>query len=515
MLERGAREAPEKAAIRRRAGAKETEEIRYRRLWGEVKNAAALILETLGTGKRVSILGENSYEWLLAFFAILCSGNIAVPTDKELPAGEIGALLSAVKTDAVFVSDACADRAEGPEGMRVLRLSDLRDARPENGERPLPPEEPDAPAVILFTSGTSGKSKAVPLSRTNLFAAIRSACLTGDPEGEGVVAVLPFHHAFGLVHAVLAMLALQKTVFITQSLKHFQRDMRENRPDMIMLVPLFVETLYKRLQSTLRSQGKEARFRKAKRLSRLLLAFGIDRRRRIFREVLEAFGGSLKWIVCGGAPLDPFYIREFRDIGIGIMNGYGLTECAPGVAINRNYYYRDGSVGRAIPDMEVRVNEKGELELRGPAVTKEYLGDPEATREAFTEDGWFRTGDLGYVDRDGFIFLTGRLKNLIILANGENISPEELEAGLLRDAGVKEALVYADGGVLAAEVLPEEEYRGNAEYFQALLRRVNTGRPLYKQLARISLREEAFIKNTSGKIVRAQNGADRREKDHA
>ena len=512
MLKCGAMEAPGKIAIRQRKGKRETEEITYRQLYEDVRRATAFIRDTIGTKKRVSILGENSYEWLLAFFGIVCSGNVAVPTDKNLPAREIKVLLKAAGAEAVFVSESCADKVEGNEDLRVMSLGQLRLDIPENEGRDLPLLQTDKPSVIFITSGTVGKGKLVPLSQANLFATIKAVCQVGDTEGESVMAVLPFNHAFGLVLSVLAMLAVQKNVYITKSLKYIQRDIRESRPYMIMLVPLFVETFYKQIQSAIREQGKESRFRRGKRLCRLLLMFGIDCRRRIFRDVLEAFGGNLKWIVCGGASLDPFYIKEFRAIGIGIMNGYALTECGSGATINRNYYYKDGSVGRLIPGMEARISDEGEIELKGHAITQGYLNDPESTRESFTSDGWFRTGDLGYMDEDGFVFMTGRRKNLIILSNGENISPEELEAEFRHDEGVCEVVVYGDGNLLVAEIFPEEAYIGNMAYFRTLMRKLNEGRPLSKQISRIVLREEAFVKNTSGKIIRFENGFHRKEK---
>ena len=231
---------------------------------------------------------------------------------------------------------------------------------------------------------------------------------------------------------------------------------------------------------------------------------GIDRRRSMFKAIIEFFGGNLKYIICGGAPLNPFYVKEFRKYGVEILNGYGTTECSPCVAINRNYFKKDGSVGQVIDGTEAKTSEDGEVMFKGPVTMQGYYNDPEFTAEALI-DGWYMTGDMGYVDEDNFVFLTGRKKNLIILSNGENISPEELEGDLQIDPGVNEVLVYDKDSKIIAEIFPEEDYMGNTEYFNALMEKVNKGRPLYKQIAAVKLRDEEFIKNTTKKIVRYKN----------
>ena len=224
----------------------------------------------------------------------------------------------------------------------------------------------------------------------------------------------------------------------------------------------------------------------------------------MFKEIIDHFGGNLRWIVCGGAHLDPFYVKAFRDFGIEILNGYGTTECSPCVAVNRSYYGRDGSVGLLLPGMEARISSEGEVQMKGPVVMNGYYDEPEGTAEVL-QDGWYSTGDLGYLDKDGFLFLTGRMKNLIILSNGENISPEELENDFHKDLAVNEVLVYEKDNKIIAEIYPDEEHMGDTGYFEALMEKVNEGRPAYKQIASVKLRDTEFIKNTSKKIVRYKN----------
>ena len=507
MLESNAKEVPDKIAIRQRSGRKETEEISYAKLYEDVKRVAAYIHSAYGKGQHIAIIGENSYEWLIAFLGIACSGNVAVPTDKELPAGEIKNLLKSADVTAAFVSKTYSDLVEDISGLQTMTLKKLREIHSEAEEDyQLVHPEPDTTAAIFFTSGTTGVSKCVMLSHNNIATELNLVSQYVEIETDSViVSVLPFNHAFGLIDAVLAVLNCRVTTYITKSLKTVQRDIKENKPDTIMLVPLFVETFYKGIMNTVREQQKQDKLKKGITLSNILLKIGIDKRRKLFRDILEPFGGNLKWIICGGAPLDPFYIKAFHDIGIGILNGYGTTECSPCVAVNRNHYYKDGSVGQLLPGMDARVTEEGELELHGPVVMKGYYGNPKATAEALSEDGWYKTGDLGYVDKDRFVFLTGRKKNLIILSNGENISPEELESNFQIDEGVNEVLVYEQNHKLVAEIYPEEAYKGNADYFQNLMLKVNQGRPLSKQIAAVKLRDEEFIKNTTKKIVRSKN----------
>ena len=236
----------------------------------------------------------------------------------------------------------------------------------------------------------------------------------------------------------------------------------------------------------------------------LILKSGVDIRKFAYGAIQKVFGGNLSYIICGGAPLDPMYVREFRSWGIEILNGYGATECSPCTAVNRAQYHRDGTVGVPVPGIEVKITEEGEVAFRGGLVMKGYYKDEEATKEVLI-DGWYHTGDLGMIDGDGFITLTGRKKNLIILSNGENVSPEELEMNLTRDSAVKEALVYEEDGRIVAEVYPDEKRKGDAAYFEKLRNRVNKDRPPYKRIAQITLADHEFVKNTSMKILRHKN----------
>lgn len=505
MLETKARTIPDTVAFRFRKGRDGIEEKTYRDVYEEVRNVASWIRQTYGTGKHVAVIGENSYEWLIAFFSLLSSGNVAVPIDKELPAEEVAWLIGRADAEAAFVSKTYSDLVENIEGLQVMTLKKLMGCAGEDAENYTLYEPEDSElACIFFTSGTSGRSKGVMLSHGNLASEIYGPSRLFHPEGKSTLVVLPFHHCFGLNVAVLMAYNYEETIFLNKSLKRVKEDLQLAKPDIVMLVPMFIEVFHKQIMDGIRSGGKEDKVRSGVRLSSALLKVGIDVRRRLFSEILDVFGGNLKWIISGGAPIDPFYVKEFRKFGIEILNGYGTTECSPCASINRNYYRRDGSVGQVIEEVQVRISPAGEVQLKGPVVMLGYYKDPEATAEVL-QDGWYSTGDLGHVDEDGFLFLTGRTKNLIILSNGENISPEELESNFKIDPGVCEVLVYEKDQKIIAEVFPEEEFMGNQEYFDQLMLKVNEGRPAYKQIASVVLRDTEFIKNTSKKIVRYKN----------
>ena len=505
MLEKKAETMPEKVAFRYRKGRDKVEEKTYGEVFREVKKAASWISENYGTGNHVAVIGENSYEWLVAFLALLTSGNVAVPIDKELPANEIEWLIKKADVTAAFVSKPYMDLVEEIKDLKVMSLKQLQSESETCSEdfRLYEPEKNEL-ACIFFTSGTSGRSKGVMLSHGNLAAEVYETACMISPEGDSTMAVLPFHHAFGLNAAVIAAYNYGVTIFLNKSLKRVKEDLQLAKPDMIMLVPMFVEVFYKQILDGIKKSGRKDKVNKAIRLSNLLLKVGIDKRRSMFHEILDVFGGNLKYIVSGGAHIDPFYVKMFRNFGIEILNGYGTTECSPCVAVNRNHYRRDGSVGQLIPGTEARIAEDGEVQLKGTVTMMGYYNDKEATDEVL-KDGWYSTGDLGRIDKDGFVFLTGRKKNLIILSNGENISPEELENNFQIDEGVNEVLVYEKDRKIIAEIFPEEEYMGNTEYFETLMAKVNEGRPVYKQIAGVKLRDQEFIKNTTKKIVRYKN----------
>lgn len=505
MLEQKRKQIPDTPAFCYGRG-KKTFVRTYKEFYEDVCCLGTWLMAQKGRGKKIAVIGENSYEWLLSFFAIVCSGNVAVPIDKELSGNGIGERLSDADVDAVIYGKTYGGKiAEARNGMTLLSMEEMQmmlDAgndRIKAGDRSFLDYriDPKECCCIMFTSGTSGKSKGVMLSHENIAGDINGSCKLFVLEGN-TIAILPFHHAFGLVVAVFMVLNYGYTIYINSNLRRLQKDLVAAVPQTMFLVPLFVETFHKQIWASARKEGREDTLKRWMRISDFLLKMRIDVRKTVFRSVRSVFGGNIEYIICGGAALDRRYVKEFRSFGIEILNGYGTTECSPCAAVNRNYYHRDGTVGQILPGVEVKISEQGEVLLKGSIVMQGYYNDPAATSEVIRE-GWYHTGDLGTVDADGFLTLAGRCKNLILLSNGENVSPEEVE----------EVLVYEENGVIVAEIYPQEAYRSGTEileeaqkHFDALCREINRDRPRYKQVGKVCLRSIPFPKNTSQKIIR-------------
>lgn len=479
-------------------------------------------------GKHIAVLSENSYEWLVCFFAIVCGGGVAVPIDKELPDKEIKNLLQKADVRAIIYSKSYIDVAENAVEMlsqsteqknvndfKAYSMADLESFLVEgkellaSGNRSFVDYQIDRKKMccIMFTSGTSGSCKGVMLSHENIAEDINSSCQLFVLEGN-TLAVLPFHHAFGLVVAVFMVFHYGYTIYINRSLKTIQKDLQIAKPQTMFLVPLFVETFHKQIWTTAKKEGKEKLLKRMMKFSDFLLKLGVDLRKKIFTSVRQAFGGETEYIICGGAPLGTQYIKEFRSWGIEILNGYGTTECAPCAAVNRNHFHKDGTVGVAVPGAHMSIGEDGEVFIKGSIVMMGYYKDDNATNEVL-KDGWYATGDLGFVDEEGFLTLTGRKKDLIILSNGENVSPEELESDFLKYEAVQEVLVYEQSQTIVAEIYPDTDYLKEndsdvdvQEYFDNIRSEVNRNRPIYKQVGEILLRDSEFPKNTSKKILR-------------
>jgi long-chain acyl-CoA synthetase len=290
--------------------------------------------------------------------------------------------------------------------------------------------------------------------------------------------------------------------FISGSLKRLLDDFKDGRPDTIFAVPMVVETMYRQIWRTARREKRERKLSRGIKISNALMKIGIDWRKKLFKQILNEFGGNVDYIICGGAALDVKYIEWFRSIGIEILVGYGITECSPVVAVNRNHYKRDGSVGQICRDVNVRIIDD-EIVVSGDIVMKGYYKDRKSTEEVL-KDGRFYTGDLGRFDEDGFLFVTGRKKNLIILSNGENVSPEEIEAKLANDNGVAEVIAYEDNNRIIASIYPEKSYMGDQDYFDELIGEYNRKKPKNRQIAYVRLRTVEFPRNNNGKIIRSK-----------
>lgn len=510
---------PEQAAFAWFDRAGELSAVSYKRFARETEAVGEWLLHNGYGGKHIALLGPNSYEWLVIFLAVVNSGGVAIAADKDMSGEELSYALSLAEADAVFCAESCLKTLTAVNSQipafsidRMKEYASLGETLLEAGNKAF--EElkldVDAPAAIFFTSGTTGKRKAVMLSHRNMAADINGSCALFVLEGN-TYEVLPFHHAFGLIVGVWMVFHYGYTTYLSLSQKRIKKELALVKPQTMMLVPLYVETFHKQIWNEAKKNGKDAALRNAIRLSGGLCRLGIDLRKKLFKEIREFFGGELTYIICGGAPLDPKYVRAFRNFGVEVLNGYGTTECSPVVAVNRNFCHKDGSVGLPLPGTEVKISEEGEVLVGGEHVMLGYYHDEEATAEAI-KDGFYGTGDLGEIDKNGFITLYGRKKNLIILSNGENVMPEELEQKLSDIEGIDEVLVSGNEGVIRAEIYGEEIARAlknDPEKAETLKKEVegridqlNRKLPAYKKISAVAFREEEFEKTTTRKIKR-------------
>jgi len=525
LVRRGADTVPDKAAYAYYLGERVVSHS-YAQFRSDVESLGTYFYSVgLRDGAKIAVIGENSYYWILAYFAAATGGNIIVPLDKELPPDDLQEVLKASGAEAVVYSDDYADTFESfSENTQKLKLSvqryiNMKSDLPlalsdgadmvSRGERAFIDHEldPEAVCAIVYTSGTMGLSKGVMLTNKGLVTTTRGSIRTAWVYGDTVL-VLPLHHTYPLAASVLPPLFSRATCFINSSLKHVLRDIQAGKPQFMSVVPLYVESFYKKIWDNIKKQGKENLVRKMFAVSNGVKKIGLDLRRVLFKSVQQAFGGKLETLVSGGAPLKKEYIDEFMNFGIQIIEGYGITECSPVVALNRTKFYKPGAVGIALPQVEVKIFDidkdgEGEICVRGDVVMKGYYNNPQATEEAFT-GGWFRTGDIGYMDEDGFIFITGRKKNVIIRANGKNVHPEELEAKLGVIEHIQEIAVYGEDEDIVAEIFidPEQDRKPCEKLIARRVKEINEGLPIYKRVNKVKFRDAEFDKTTTRKIKR-------------
>ena len=534
IVEEAAANFPDRTALSYKVHPSDSEIVRvsFPQWRDDVRNLGTALIAKGLREKNIALIGENSYGWCCAFFAIMAIGSVVVPVDKDLAPEDIAGIIDATGCAAAIVGKAAQQKcvallAERPSLQAVYAVADLGQLEAEGAALFAAGNnayydykiDPDRLASIVYTSGTTGKGKGVMLSQTNIgqdmTLGMYNFALTPK-----TLHVLPPHHTFGSTVNYVGHLAQGVEVYISSGLKHVSDEIREQQPTHLILVPAFLEVMHKKIWESARKSGKTGLLKTMMAVSNGLRKVGIDVRRKLFKSVLAAFGGKLEMVICGGAKLDEEIIRTFDAIGITIMNGYGITECAPLISCNRNLYQKAGSVGLPIFDLRVRIDEpdangEGEICVKGPNVMLGYFNNPEATAEVFDKDGFFHTGDYGRLDDEGWIYITGRKKNLIILSNGKNVYPEELEADIQKIAGVAEVVVYAgesrlnkDKETIVAEIFPDADalqamgIQDAQAYFEEQIKKLNTKLPPYKLIKRVKLRDVEFQKNTSRKIVR-------------
>lgn len=510
--------------------------MRTYREYGEDVNALGTELLARGFGgKRVIVTGVNCYAWVVTYMAVICGIGVIVPVDKEIPAEELANIAQVSEASLVIYGPKSAEKVEAVdpaiERYSFAKLDELIRSgkrRMAEGDRSYLDAiiDPDVMSALIFTSGTTGVSKGVMLSHHNLcFDIYEARQMLYCDEKDVCLSVLPLHHVYECTVGFLAQLWSGSSVAFSEGVRYISRNMQEVHPTIVLCVPLLLETLYHKLWLNIRKNGLEG---KVRAMIKATNAIPGERARMlakksVFRAIHKNFGGKLRIMASGGASIDPEILRGLRDLGLLAIQGYGLTECSPIAAVNRDTYYRDSSAGLAMPNVlldiyDVQDDGTGEIRLRGDNVMLGYYNMPELTEEV-KRDGWFYTGDLGYLDADGFLHITGRKKNVIVTANGKNVFPEELETYLCRNPFVAEAVVVGvmnekkkDLDVVAL-IYPShahfEEIYGktytdeqvNAELTRAV-DAVNATVQSYKRMVRFVVVAEEFPKNTSRKIKR-------------
>ena len=522
------------------------------------------IIQKLGTafykigmmGENTAILSETRYEWIASYLTVVNGNGIVVPLDKELAEEQILNFIERAKVKCIIYSGSFAKLIEDyakntdrPEKVAVsfinLDLEPEKEDLPEYkdfniysfenllklGEAALKENctafkdvviDREKPCAYIFTSGTTGTSKIVMLSHKNIASnAHAAACCVNLENHDKIVCVLPANHTYETTCTFFAASMLGVNLCQNESLKLVMRNFQFYKPEKMVLVPLFVDNLVKKIWDEIEKKGKTQTVKTAIKLSNGLRKVGIDLRRKLFKDILDALGGNVNAIISGGAPLNPEHVKTMDAFGVKIWQGYGITECSPLVAVipEDMNVKKMAAVGHPVFCNEVKIGEKdengfGEILVKGDNVMLGYLDNEEATKEVFTDDGFFKTGDIGYIDDEGYLYITGRKKNIIILSNGKNVYPEEVEEYLLKIEGIAECAVIArrKDGVenITALVFPNFEFEKfvgkEFKEIEAIIKeeidKVNKQLPVYKQITEVEVREVEFEKTSSKKIMR-------------
>ena len=498
-------------------------------------------------GKRIAIIGRNQYHWVVTHVACLLGGIVSVPIDKELPIGEMEDSLVRAEVDAVMYDNKYQEnidiiRANGKTTIKEFFCMNgeaegttSAEALIESGRELIKAGEmdyinhesdPSSMAILLFTSGTTSKSKAVMLSNHGLAVNVSDLLVFEVFERHSTnIAFLPYHHILGSTGMLYCIADGMRTVF-SDGIRYIKQNLTEYGVTFFLGVPAIVDKMYDQVVKGIEKQGMTKKVEFAKKLSRFLMFFHIDIRRKLFKDIIAQLGGELRYIISGGAPLSARVEGGFHDLGIEIYQGYGLTETSPVLAAENKDHVKHGTIGVALPHVTAQMMDKdadgiGELCVKAPNVMIGYYKNPELTAEVIDKDGWFHTGDLGFMDKDGYITLTGRKKDMIVLKNGKKAFPEEIEILMAKIPGVADVFVYGepiDGDFTDLKIAMEVQYDvaackeaygdvGESEIRDAMwaqVKEINQTIPHYKRVTDLFLTTEPFIKTTSLKTKRKE-----------
>lgn len=534
MVDLAAKENGDSTAYMYKDEAGEVVSVTFSQFREVTENLGAALCE-LGLGNaHIANVSENSYKWITVYLTVLKSAGVYVPIDKELPNQDKTHLINDSGSEAVFFSAKYEDWVrenmdkmpnvkyfigldlEKSESEKILSYKELieKGKTLDKVEYDALKSDKNALKMLVYTSGTTGMSKGVMLSEHNLCSSVYYGLQVSQIWVRGL-SVLPYNHTYEAVCDILVSIHARTTLCITPVLKDVVKDLKLYKPTYIYIVPAFAEVLYANIMRNIKKQGKEKKFGFGIKLSRALLKVGIDIRKKLFGEVLEVFGGNLIKIVCGGAPIRPEIGEFFNDIGIALIGGYGITECSPLVSVNDESFMSYDTVGFKLPCLEWRIDQPneegiGEICVKGDVVMLGYYNAPDKTAEVL-KDGWFFTGDYGYITKDDQLVITGRKKNIIVLNNGKNIYPEEIEKRVQNIEYISEVVVKGlknergDEYALYAEVYIESDDDSKLPAEEAILADIQkelADLPDYKNVTKVVVRDEPFEKTTTRKIKR-------------
>lgn len=504
----------------------------------DVRALASELLAMGCAGRHCVIIGKLSYEWAAMYYATLSIGGVLIPLDRDWQAEDLAATVDRAEAKFLFCDADLKEKAAVIENKVSLAAptfylngkeedasvaSLIEKGREKFAADPNAyfnaPIDPHSMALLVFTSGTTGKGKGVMLSQNAVLSDL-SCIIPYMDFGKKTVGVLPPHHTFGSSVMLIGHMMIGSEIYISGGLRYVAKELKEQEPEHLVIVPLYLETFYRRIMANLKEKKKEKLVARMIKVSNGMLKVGIDVRAKLFGEIRAAFGGKVKMIISGGAPINPEILNFFEAIGISTLNGYGITECAPIIAVNHSKSSIPGSVGYVLDIDTVKIdhpNEDGEGEIwvTGPNVMLGYYKDEAATTDAIDSEGYFKTGDYGKLDKNNVLYITGRKKNLIILSNGKNVYPEEIENELVATPGVIDIIVYEgqskrgmEHNAIVAEVYPDKEYieKNNVTDIKAHLQKYvddyNRTAVPYKKIGVLKVRDTEFPKNTLRKIMR-------------
>ena len=519
------------------------ENVSYTRLLEEVNWLGTKFYDLGYQNKRVAIVGRNRYEWVISHLANLLGGIVSIPLDKELQVEELESCLVRSKADVLVFDEKYKENIEEIKKRGNVIIKDYISMSKQEGYKSIPELKEQGKEILqegnnayinakidnykmnilLFTSGTTSKSKAVMLSQNNISSNVYSMQLVEDIRKEDVnIAFLPFHHIFGST-CMIVMLAFGVTTVFPDGLRYIAQNLKEYKVSVFVGVPLLVEAIYKRIEQGVAKKGKTKAVAFAKKISNILLKMHIDIRKKLFKEILNELGGSLRFVISGGAPLDKKVSQGFNELGINVVQGYGLTETSPVIAAENCKKMKYGSIGFPMENVQLELYNQddqgvGEIRVKGPNVMLGYYENEEATSEVL-KDGWFYTGDLAYFDKEGYLFLAGRKKDMIVLKNGKKVFPDELETIINRLDEVSECIVYGMPDnkdkndiklsvkvVYDKDVVKEKYPNISQEELKDIIwqkiKEINKTFPPYKYIKNMILTDKELIKTTTKKVKR-------------